>query len=210
MCRNERCKVNNYQEINEKAWDNVNESMVDHTTAISHGEYLLAQSGELKVSLAGVKMVPREWFPDLKGLRVLALASGGGQQGPVFAAHGANVTVTDLSDSQLAAERMVAERYMKNGHIDNSYLFYAATPEKVEEELEEFEIQQLHHIAADGPIFIYREIVDQMSEQDFHTFMNMHMDICDKRSNLGYSEHGFIVARKQSCSASLQRRRRII
>ena len=102
--------MNNYQEINEKAWDNVNESMVDHTTAISHGEYLLAQSGELKVSLAGVKMVPLEWFPDLKGLHVLALASGGGQQGPVFAAHGANVTVTDLSDRQLAAERMVAER----------------------------------------------------------------------------------------------------
>lgn len=102
--------MNNYQEINEKAWDNVNESMVDHTTAISHEAYLLAQNGALNVSLAGVKMVPREWFPDLKGLHVLALASGGGQQSPVFAAHGANVTVTDLSDSQLAAERMVAER----------------------------------------------------------------------------------------------------
>lgn len=89
------------------------------------------------------------------------------------------------------------ERYMKNGHIDGRNLFYSTTPEMVEEELKNYDIQLLHNIATDGPMFVYRGIVDQMSKEDFDTFMKIHMETCDKRSNLGYSEHGLIIARKR-------------
>jgi SAM-dependent methyltransferase len=41
---------------------------------------------------------------------LLALASGGGQQGPVLAAAGARVTVFDLSPAQLEQDRRVAGR----------------------------------------------------------------------------------------------------
>ena len=41
---------------------------------------------------------------------MLCLASGGGQQGPVLAAVGANVTVYDNSPSQLKQDQFVAER----------------------------------------------------------------------------------------------------
>ena len=41
---------------------------------------------------------------------MLGLASGGGQQMPVFAAQGAICTIMDYSERQLASERMVAER----------------------------------------------------------------------------------------------------
>jgi SAM-dependent methyltransferase len=50
------------------------------------------------------------WFPELKGLEVLCLASGGGQQGPILAAAGAKVTVLDNSPGQLQQDRNVAER----------------------------------------------------------------------------------------------------
>jgi len=40
----------------------------------------------------------------------MALACGGGQQGPLLAAAGAEVTVFDASDLQLGQDRMVAER----------------------------------------------------------------------------------------------------
>ena len=46
----------------------------------------------------------------MKGKKILGLASGGGQQMPVFAKLGAQCTVFDYSDRQLGAERMVAER----------------------------------------------------------------------------------------------------
>jgi 2-polyprenyl-3-methyl-5-hydroxy-6-metoxy-1,4-benzoquinol methylase len=88
------------------------------------------------------------------------------------------------------------ERYTKTGHIDNSYLFYATTPEMVEKDIELINLQLLHNIAVDGPIFLYREIVNQMSKVNFAKFMCIHMDNCDKKSNLGFSEHGLIIGKK--------------
>ena len=77
---------------------------------ISHQDFAKAQSGDWSVLLTPTRAVPKEWFPDLKGCRVLGLASGGAQQMPVFAALGANCTVLDYSQKQIESERMVASR----------------------------------------------------------------------------------------------------
>jgi SAM-dependent methyltransferase len=70
-----------------------------------------ARKGEWSVLLTEQRSVPRAWFPeDLHGLDILCLASGGGQQGPILAAAGANVTVFDNSPRQLEQDRMVAKR----------------------------------------------------------------------------------------------------
>ena len=45
---------------------------------------------------------------DIRGRRVLCLAAGGGRQGPLYAAAGADVTVVDLSDKMLGLDRLVA------------------------------------------------------------------------------------------------------
>lgn len=46
----------------------------------------------------------------MNGRDVLGLASGGGQQGPILSAAGANVTVFDQSPKQLDCDRLVATR----------------------------------------------------------------------------------------------------
>jgi len=69
-----------------------------------------ARGGEFTILLTEQIPVPREWFPPLKGLDTLCLACGGGQQGPVLAAAGANVTVFDNSPRQLDQDKSVAER----------------------------------------------------------------------------------------------------
>lgn len=48
---------------------------------------------------------------DLVGMRVLCLASGGGQQSAAFALLGADVTVLDISPSQLERDKAAAEHY---------------------------------------------------------------------------------------------------
>ena len=59
----------------------------------------------------GYEPTPRDWFPaELTGAAVLCLASGGGQQGPVLAAAGADVTVFDNSPRQLGRDEEVAAR----------------------------------------------------------------------------------------------------
>ena len=77
---------------------------------ISHEEYEEALRGNFRLLLTPTRPVPRKWFGELKGKRVLALASGGGQQGPLLAAQGAEVTVMDLSEQQLRRERQVRTR----------------------------------------------------------------------------------------------------
>jgi len=77
---------------------------------ISPEGYARALAGDWQVLLTPNIPVPRAWLGDLRGLRVLGLASGGAQQMPVFTAQGALCTVFDLADSQLASERMVAKR----------------------------------------------------------------------------------------------------
>ena len=69
-----------------------------------------AKQGEFAIVLTENIPVPHRWFPPLKGADVLCLASGGGQQGPVLAAAGANVTVFDNSPAQLKQDQLVAER----------------------------------------------------------------------------------------------------
>jgi SAM-dependent methyltransferase len=70
-----------------------------------------ARRGDWSVVLIGYEPVPRGWFPaDLRGVDILGLAAGGGQQGPVLAAAGANVTVFDNSPRQLEQDRLVAGR----------------------------------------------------------------------------------------------------
>ena len=69
-----------------------------------------ARKGRWEVVLTPQRPVPREWFGEIGGARLLCLASGGGQQGPVLAAAGARVTVFDNSPAQLGQDRTVAER----------------------------------------------------------------------------------------------------
>lgn len=77
---------------------------------ISHEVYLDAKNGKWNVVLTPTKPVPHEWFGELKGKKLLGLASGGGQQMPIFCAAGAQCTVFDYSQRQTESERMVAER----------------------------------------------------------------------------------------------------
>src|SRR5215212_11680709 len=98
------------REHNREAWDNEVERCNEWTVPVGTDVIEAARRGRWEVLLTETRPVPRVWFPDLEGLDVLCLASGGGQQAPIFAAAGANVTVLDNSPGQLAQDRLVAER----------------------------------------------------------------------------------------------------
>lgn len=99
-----------YQDINAKTIDRWVEGGWEWGIAVSHEEYERALRGDWNVALTPNKEVPQEWFGCLRGRKALGLASGGGQQMPLFAAAGAVCTVLDYSEKQLESERMVAKR----------------------------------------------------------------------------------------------------
>ncbi|MDY6875701.1 MAG: methyltransferase domain-containing protein [Chloroflexota bacterium] len=101
----------NVREHNRIAWDKHVEWRENRWTIPVSSEVVAAARQERwEIYLTPTKPVPEAWFPHLPGCDVLCLASGGGQQGPILAAAGANVTVFDNSPKQLAQDQFVAER----------------------------------------------------------------------------------------------------
>ena len=99
-----------YQEINAGVIDGWCREGWEWGQPISHQVYQDALHGRWEVYLTPTKPVPHAWFGELAGKRVLGLASGGGQQIPIFSALGARCTVLDYSPRQCESERLVAER----------------------------------------------------------------------------------------------------
>ncbi len=96
---------------NRKAWDREVERGNRWTIPVTSEEVAAARNGDWSLLLTPTIPVPRSWFPpELHGIDLLCLASGGGQQGPVLAAAGANVTILDNSPAQLDRDRRVAAR----------------------------------------------------------------------------------------------------
>lgn len=100
----------NYTDMNAKTIDRWVENGWEWGTPITHEQYKDALGGKWSMVLTPTKPVPKDWYPDLKDKKVLGLASGGGQQMPVFAALGAQCTVLDYSERQLNNELIVANR----------------------------------------------------------------------------------------------------
>lgn len=100
-----------YIDENRKIWDNRSENNDTWSIPVTSEMVERARKGDWSIVLTPVKTVPSNWFPDkLEHKKVLCLASGGGQQGPILAATGADVTVFDNSRNQLEKDEFVAKR----------------------------------------------------------------------------------------------------
>lgn len=100
-----------YVKENSKIWDMRSENQDIWSIPVSSETIENAKRGVFSIGLTPSKTVPADWVPaDIKSKKVLCLASGGGQQGPVLAALGAEVTVFDNSLKQLEKDKFVAKR----------------------------------------------------------------------------------------------------
>jgi ubiquinone/menaquinone biosynthesis C-methylase UbiE len=99
-------------DYNKQAWDHQVRTGNRWTVPVTSEEIALARKGIWQVVLTPSKPVPMNWFPQkngkMDGVKILALASAGGQQAPLFAAAGADVTVFDQSPLQLQQDEKVA------------------------------------------------------------------------------------------------------
>ncbi|WP_082678240.1 class I SAM-dependent methyltransferase [Sphingomonas sanguinis] len=94
---------------NSGAWDFQAQQSGPWSQPVSSECIDAARKGEWSVHLTPSPL-PRDWLGDIVNKDILCLASAGGQQAPVLAAAGANVTIFDLSREQLGKDEMVAVR----------------------------------------------------------------------------------------------------
>ncbi len=95
---------------NRAAWDRQAAQQCAWSQPVDAETVQAARRGDWKVHITP-RALPQGWLPDMHPApRILCLASAGGQQAPVLAAAGADVTVLDASPLQLAQDDMVARR----------------------------------------------------------------------------------------------------
>lgn len=98
-------------EFNRQAWDRIAAAEEKWFRAATTAEIERARQGDWQLKLTPTRNVPRQWFGELAQRQVLCLAGGGGQQAPLLAAAGAQVTVADNSQRQLDRDRRVAKEH---------------------------------------------------------------------------------------------------
>ena len=97
-------------QYNRDAWNHQVDKKDKWTIPVTKEEIELARNGIFSIVLTPTKPVPMEWFGKIKNAAVLCLASGGGQQVPIFAAAGAHVTSFDNSEKQLEQDTLVCSQ----------------------------------------------------------------------------------------------------
>jgi len=93
---------------NRLAWNKFVDSNVEYTIPVSKDVIDMAKKNIWDIRLTPLRNVPKEWLGDIKNKKILCLACGGGQQGPILSAAGAIVTVYDISENQLEQDKKVA------------------------------------------------------------------------------------------------------
>ena len=96
---------------NQQRWDRIAAAGDKYYAALSEAKIEAARNGRFKIKLTPTKNVPEDWLFPVAGKHVLCLACGGGQQAPLFAAAGADVTVFDISQQQLERDLAAAEKF---------------------------------------------------------------------------------------------------
>ena len=107
---------------NQKQWDeNVDSAEqytvpwldldIDSVNAFAEGKLSGFHKPSGNINIPMLSKIRKQLYGDLKGKKVLCLASGGGQQSAVFSLLGADVTVADISQGQLNGDIRAAQHY---------------------------------------------------------------------------------------------------
>ncbi len=100
-----------FLKYNRDAWNHQVDKKDQWTIPVSKEEIEQARNGKFNLMLTPTKAIPLKWIGDVNNKNVLCLASGGGQQVPVFAALGALVTSFDNSDKQLEQDELICKEF---------------------------------------------------------------------------------------------------
>lgn len=114
--------IEDVKEYNREGWNRRADAGDEWSRPVDAATIERARRGDWSVLLTPVKPVPHDWFGDIAGKDILALASAGGQQCPVFAAAGARVACIDASDRQVELDRETARQHGLDVDAQQGYM----------------------------------------------------------------------------------------
>ena len=63
--------------------------------------------------------------------------------------------------------------------------------------IKKYNIEPLHYVATDGISRIIKDIINNMTDEEYKLYVNYHMSICEREDLIGYSGHILSIVRKK-------------
>ncbi|WP_158540682.1 class I SAM-dependent methyltransferase [Romboutsia weinsteinii] len=79
---------------------------------------------------------------------------------------------------------------------DDRDCFYHSTYDEIEYLMNINGIERVKHIGSDGISDILRLRVNEFTKEEFDLWMKYHLDTCENKSLIGYSQHGLFIGKK--------------
>jgi ubiquinone/menaquinone biosynthesis C-methylase UbiE len=80
---------------------------------------------------------------------------------------------------------------------DPSLIFEMQRREEIQERMSAFDIEPLHYVATDLATNYMRDIIDNMDEKMFQTYLDYHFTICERSDLVGATHHSLDIFRKR-------------
>ncbi len=118
------------------------------------------------------------------------------------------VAIAYLSSDSIILDWALRDHHMvdgKNKDFDEHYkiinypggIFAAFYISEFKEMMEKFPVVQIKNIATDGVAIHMREVIDELSEEEFSAWMEYHLLSCERKELQGYSNHLLYICRKK-------------
>ena len=90
--------------------------------------------------------------------------------------------------------KQVSEKFTPNN--DESLIFNMRYFEGVKQIINSFNLKKLHYVATDGVGRVIRNVIEEMSDEEYKMYVNYHLSICEREDLIGYSGHILSIVEK--------------
>ena len=91
--------------------------------------------------------------------------------------------------------KQVSEEFTPNN--DEKLIFNMRYYDEIKEIMNKFDIKKLHYVATDGIGKIIKNIINEMTEEEYKLYIKYHLSICEREDLIGYSGHILSIAEKE-------------
>lgn len=90
--------------------------------------------------------------------------------------------------------KQVSEKFTPNN--DEKLIFNMRYYNEVKEIMNKFDIKKLHYVATDGIGRTIKDIINEMTDEEYKLYIKYHLSICEREDLIGYSGHILSIAEK--------------
>lgn len=91
-------------------------------------------------------------------------------------------------------DKQVSEEFKPNN--DESLIFNMRYFDEVIEIMNSFDVKKLHYVSTDGIGRVIKNTIDEMTDKQYHMYVNYHLSICEREDLIGYSGHILSIVEK--------------